>query len=279
MWAARTPVRDIAAEMQTSAGAIYVQAGKLGLPRRSRGRGRGPKLLGKPDGARITLEAWHPAAKEGRTIHGRTVTPAARALNMLKSGKHSRKIGGVAMKGRWKGFPLLTLTLEERATCPTSCKEWLTCYGNNLGHTAVERIQEDGFIELRLHSAIAHLAALHPAGFAVRLHVLGDFFSVRYVAFWCEMLRAFPNLNIFGFTARLPTDPIGVAVLEMMKEFDDRAMIRISGGGHPQLCSEVVDREEDANFIVCPAEKIIDHDCARCGLCWTSDHSITFLRH
>lgn len=280
-WAAKEKVKAIAEAMSTSRGAIYKKIRELGLPTRPWGKRAGGKPTGKPDGARTTLESYHPAAMEARTIHWRTVVPAAKAKNMLKSGVNSSKIGAVATKGHWKGFPLFTLTLEERATCPRSCAEWLTCYGNNLGHTSIERIKDDPYLELRLHSAIAHLAALHPAGFAVRLHVLGDFFSVRYVQFWREMMMEFPALHIFGFTARQPTDEdgIGLEVWQIMHQFDGRAMIRFSGGGKPLMCSEVVDRIEDANFIVCPAERIVDHDCARCGLCWTSAHSITFLRH
>jgi len=281
LWTSGASADEMADALGSSRGAIYQRAKKLGLPARNQRRGRpaGPRRVGKPDGARVSLDPWHPALAAGRTIHGRTVTPAARAKRLLKSGKWSSKIGDVAMKGKWKGFPLLTLTLEERATCPRTCLEWDTCYGNNLGHTTIERIFDDGFLELILHAEIARKAAQHPDGFAVRLHVLGDFYSVRYVEFWREMMREFDALHVFGFTARQPGDDIGRAVLEMMEEFDDRAMMRVSGAAFPQLCSEVVDSIDQARFIVCPAQRKADHDCARCGLCWTSDHSISFLRH
>jgi len=280
MWAANENVGVIADKLETSRGAVYQRARKLGLAARQSRHGRKPgTALGKPDGARVDLEPWHPAIETGRTIHGKTVTPAARAKRMLKDAKWSAKIGSPAMKGAWKGFPLFTLTLEERATCPRTCLEWRTCYGNNLGHMTVERLFDDGYLETRLHAEIAHRATLYPKGFAIRLHVLGDFYSIAYVDFWKRMLREFDMLHLFGFTARAPADPIGTAVLEMMQEFDARAMLRFSGRPYPQLCSEVVDSAEDANFIICPAERKVDHDCARCGLCWTSDHSITFLRH
>lgn len=281
LWEEGMAVGDMAAELGTSRGALYQRVRTLGLPARQSRRGRPPGRLavGKPDGARIDLDPWHPALAAGRTIHGKTVTPAARAKRLLKSGRWSAKIGDEVRKGHWRGFPLFTLTLEERATCPRACLEWQTCYGNNLGHTTVERIFDDGFLEIRLHAEIANKAALHPRGFAVRLHVLGDFFSTRYVEFWCEMLRAFPALHLFGFTARGPDDDIGLAIIRLMQDFDNRAMIRFSGQPHPELCSEVVDSVEQARFIVCPAQRKVDHDCARCGLCWNSTHSISFLRH
>ena len=39
----------------------------------------------------------------------------------LKWGHNSAKVGGRAIRGRWKNLPIYTLTLEERATCPRSC--------------------------------------------------------------------------------------------------------------------------------------------------------------
>jgi hypothetical protein len=61
----------------------------------------------------------HPAIMSGRTIFPGTVR-AARSSDRwaLTRGEHSRKIGDVILKSKWKGFPVFTLTLEERATCP-----------------------------------------------------------------------------------------------------------------------------------------------------------------
>jgi hypothetical protein len=43
---------------------------------------------------------------------------------VLKDGHQSRKIGKFVTKGKMRGFPIFTLTLEERATCPRSCLAW-----------------------------------------------------------------------------------------------------------------------------------------------------------
>jgi hypothetical protein len=283
-----TKVAVLAERFETSRGAIYVKANALGLPPR-----RGPRRPSTPgghqrrfsgheappDGPRVVLEPWHPAIQEGRTLFGKSVTPAARAERLLKSGEHSRKIGKIGTKGPWKGKPLFTLTLEERATCPRSCLEWRTCYGNNMGHLTVQRLIDDGHLHLRLKGELVHLAAVNPQGFVVRLHVLGDFFSVDYVRFWSTMLDEIAQLSIFGFTARLPGTDIGDAVVEMMQRHDARAMLRFSGGGKPLLCSEVVDSMDGAIGLPCPAQHDSERCCATCVLCATSDRTISFLRH
>ena len=281
---------DLAEQLGSSRGAIYTIANKNGIPlRKLRERGKRKGSASDPsgqrrflgivdgDGPRIDLKPWHPALRNGSTIFPGMLIPASQAPRLLKSGKNNRKIGYIATKGRWKGMPLYTLTLEERATCPSTCREWATCYGNNLHMQP--RIHPDEYFLLRLRGELAHLSAIHPEGFVIRLHVLGDFYSTEYVAFWREALAEFQALHIFGFTARQPADPIGHAVLLLMQDFEDQVLIRVSAGGKPELCSEVVDDESEATGIVCPAEKDENKCCATCGLCWTSTRTITFLRH
>jgi len=293
MWAAGERTVAIADALGSSRGGVYLKARELGLPSRPRGRQPGANALNLPardpsrqrrfigvsesDGPRVDVKPWHPAARNGGTIFGQTVTPAAMADRVLKSGEHNRKIGKMATKGRWKGMPIYTLTLEERATCPRSCLEWLTCYGNNMGRAP--RIHDDGFLTLRLAAELAHYSAVHEAGFIVRLHVLGDFFSVEYVHFWRRMLHKFANLRIFGFTARLPSTEIGREVLYLIRDFEDQALFRVSGGNQPLLCSEVVETAELATGVVCPAQLDPERCCATCGLCWQTDRTISFIQH
>ena len=59
----------------------------------------------------------------GRTIYPSTVV-SPREFWALKSGANWRKIGGEVLKGKWRGFPIYILNLEERATCPASCRHW-----------------------------------------------------------------------------------------------------------------------------------------------------------
>ena len=50
-----------------------------------------------------------------------------------------------------------------------------------------DRVQADADLFWRLQREVQLLAAEHPDGFAVRLHILGDFFSVEYVQLWARL--------------------------------------------------------------------------------------------
>lgn len=304
LWTSPIPIGEIADQMETSPGACYLAASKMGLPPRSSNpltakfsrkgprTGRAPKKTRRKsdssgnrrfagveqrEGPKIVLEAHHPAHRAGTTFFPKSVMPAARLDRLLKSGHNSRKIGERLTKGRWAGQPIFTLTLEERATCPRTCKEWATCYGNNMPFA--HRIFDDGTLEKRLWGELAALSAANPKGFVVRLHVLGDFFSVGYAEFWRQALVDFPALNIFGFTARQPADPIGALLLLIRLEHRDRFMMRWSGQPYETDCAEVVDKGEKGIGIPCPAESDPDRCCATCGLCMQTDRTITFSRH
>lgn len=87
--------------------------------------GRFHRIANKPitgHGPRVRLVPTHPALVEGRTIFPSTVVAPADSPRLLVSGTNQRKIGRIVSKGRWKGFPLYTLTLEERATCWPSAR-------------------------------------------------------------------------------------------------------------------------------------------------------------
>src|SRR5437016_3610448 len=75
-----------------------------------------------------TLAADHPALVDRTTMFPGTIVRATAARSVLKSGQHSSKTGGRISVGRWKGFPIHTLTLVERETCPRSCQHWADCY-------------------------------------------------------------------------------------------------------------------------------------------------------
>lgn len=51
---------------------------------------------------------------------------------MLKRGKQNKKLGDKITIKMWKGMTMYSLTLEERATCPTDCEQWDNCYGDNM---------------------------------------------------------------------------------------------------------------------------------------------------
>lgn len=221
-----------------------------------------------------------PAITEGRTIYPSTVVSASAALNVLISGKNHWKIGDQITKGRWKGFPVYTLTLEERATCPSSCDHWRSCFGNQM-HLA-RRIEHGAALEQRLSHDLVRLQAAHPGGFAVRLHVLGDFYSVEYVRLWAKFLKAFPALHVFGFSARWQReDPIAVELVRLVIAKWMRFAVRFSNAPADECSTVSIEHPGQApdDAIICPQQLGKTASCSTCGLCWASRKRIAFIQH
>lgn len=252
-----------------------------GRPRKGKGRyypSGGPlkrHVTAKPSGRDSSLRVDNPAVVEGRTKYPHSVVDAGESPRLLIEGKNSRKIGNQVVKGRWRGMPIFTLTLEERATCPRSCLEWRSCYGN--GMNWARRHRDDGWLMPILAVELRALASKHPGGFVVRLHVLGDFYSETYVDFWKLMLAELPALRVFGFTAHPPSSPIGRGLLEMNAD-GDRCWIRFSGD-LGAMGSLVIAHEAASLHVLCPAQTGKTDCCGTCGLCWTMPRPIEFVRH
>lgn len=229
---------------------------------------------GKPS----TLASDHPAALTARTRYLKQATHASKMPSLLKSGHNNKKIGGMVVKGAWKDMPIYTLTLEERATCPRTCGHWLDCYGNQMHWS--KRIQAGPALETGLRGELAMYQHLHPGGFVVRLHVLGDFYSVAYVTLWRAWLTAFPALRAFGYTAWQPGTKIGDAVAALRDEQWDRFAVRTSDGPLEAYATLSIDDESQARAaIVCPAQTNKSECCSTCSLCWATSRNIAFLRH
>lgn len=232
-----------------------------------------------PSGRGVVLRAFDAAATSGRSIFPSRVFDPDEVDRVLKSGHQSRKIGAFVTKGFARGWPIFTLTLEERATCPRRCAQWLRCFGNNM--QAAERITPGQALETALWAEVAALAEAHPGGFMVRLHVLGDFYSAGYVATWRAMLDRFPALHVFGFTAHDPAGEIGRALSAAALEHGwRRCAIRFSGAPHELRSARVVSAgEADGDAVLCPAQTGATDCCGTCGLCWQSERSIAFRSH
>lgn len=232
-----------------------------------------------PGGRSVAIGALHPAYRAGSTIFPSRVYDPDEVARVLKDGHQSRKIGKTVMKGRLKGAPIYTLTLEERASCPRTCHEWGRCYGNNM--QAAERIVHGAPLEEALEHELRALAAGHRHGFLVRLHVLGDFYSIDYVAFWRRMLADLPSLHLFGFTAHEPSSPIGRSVARLALDFGwERAAFRFSGMPHELRAARVLGPDQcDPDAVACPAQTGASECCATCALCWQSERAIAFRRH
>ena len=236
----------------------------------------------------IGLAADHPAITDGHTLFRARVTPTAQSVRFLVSGQNNAKIGKLVIKGPWSGFPIFTLTLEERATCPRSCDVWSQCYGNAMQWPPRWDAADPLFLDT-LRAEVITTCRLHPHGLVVRLHVLGDFYSVDYVKMWTEMVDRFPQLHIYGYTARredaddAESRNIAKALRWLTETAPDQFNIRFSrtepGPGH----AIVVDEDPKLpDVIVCPAQLKDTETCGTCALCWAEParkKTIAFLRH
>jgi hypothetical protein len=226
----------------------------------------------------------------GQPMFPSTVVSADASNRLLISARENRKIGHMVTKGPWRGFPIFTLTLAERASCPAHCHMFDSCYGNAMPFA---RRHKHGLeLEQKLEKEVAALAKEHVKGFVVRLHVLGDFYSRRYVGLWREMLAKHKALHVYGYTAHRIDAPdaedrtIAEAIDNAKREFPSRFAVRWSrpesGPGHAIVIDYVPSNERVPEGIVCPAEREKSACCATCGLCWSAefmDETIVFMKH
>lgn len=229
---------------------------------------------GKP----FRLSPYHRNVLAGRTLFLARVVSSDEPDRLLKSGVHARKIGSHVAKGAWRGLPIFTLTLEERRTCPETCRNWTICFGNKMNFA--ERITADAGLMPRLTDELASLAREFRRGFVVRLHVLGDFFSAPYVEFWADQLARHQQLRVFGYTAWQPATEIGDAVAAVRDLFAGRFAIRHSDGPAPSFRTKTLAADEDpVDAIVCPAQTGRADCCGSCALCWSTPKTIGFREH
>jgi hypothetical protein len=130
----------------------------------------------------------------------------------------------------------------------------------------------------RLKDELGYLAAQHPAGFVVRLHVLGDFYSKAYVEFWRRQLVKYPQLRIFGYTARMPDSAIGSMIKLLRSTFADRVSIRFSSI-ETITAVDFNEAVEVPDAVVCPAQTGRVENCGACTVCWASKKLVTFIEH
>jgi hypothetical protein len=223
-----------------------------------------------------------PAIVAGRSIfHAKGVKSAADAGNVLVSGHSNVKIGRDVRKGWARGYWIYTLTLEERATCPRTCHHWATCYGNNMPYAKRVDRRDRGALEAAIRRDVVRLLSVRGRpGILVRLHALGDFYSAPYVRFWSALLREFPGLAAYGYTAYAPTTDIGKAITAAKREHGRRFAVRWSNGRDDEDCAIPVRAVDEAvNAIVCPEQTGATTGCGTCGLCWGTARNIAFLEH
>ena len=226
----------------------------------------------------MRLKPNHPALIEARTIHTKYVKPVSDAP-VLKSVADNSKIGkglAVILKGKWRGMPMFSLTLQERATCPPTCDRWSTCYGN--GMMFAHRYEHGEALENKIRAEVQTLAAMYPHGFVVRLHVLGDFYSLNYAILWGNMLQLYPNLHIFGYTKRDKCE-IGRMLQCIRVLHGERFWVRISANANQNGHTIYASDETHPGAIPCPEQTGKTQSCLDCGLCWSIGRTISFTDH
>lgn len=230
------------------------------------------KVAAKP----LILSPGHRALIEDRTMFPSRVRSARDCDRILIPGEMNSKIGGV-WSYYWPGVRIFSLSLEERATCPRTCLQWRSCYGNRQRFTI--RVRADQHLMRKLEAELAVLAYRF-GKFSIRLHQLGDFYSVEYTRFWLKQVERFPGLRVFGFTARARTSPIGRLIEDASAKWD-RVRIRFSNDDGPRS-SRVIegapDRKTDG-WSTCLAELGTKPNCAECGACLKMSAQITFDLH
>lgn len=233
-----------------------------------------------------SLPQNHPALVENRTLFPSTVVEVNDSFEdrLLVSGKNNRKLGERILKGKFKGYALYGLSLEERATCPTDCSVRTFCYGNGMQMARRHRITDLDLFATFLEDEIRTILADPVDGLMVRLHVLGDFPSVEYVALWADLMEAHERLACYGYTHR--RDDIGDAINSLKSRYPDRFRIRWSHDKPHADGAVVIDRIPEGKRVeeglVCPAQTDATACCSSCGLCWeghAKKETIVFIKH
>ena len=227
---------------------------------------------------------------KNRTLFPSTVVEVTRDApdRILVSGQNNRKLGGTIVKGTYAGYALYGLSLEERATCPSTCSVRGYCYGNGMQMARRHRIVDADVFYDRLTIEIGHLLKQHDRGIMIRLHVLGDFPSVEYVAFWSDILSEYDRVACYGYTHRLPKQgaEIGNAIASLKAAQPDRFRIRwssdVTEADSARIISYVPQAHRVEQGIVCPAQVKEDACCASCAFCWepkTRLDNVAFIMH
>lgn len=233
-----------------------------------------------------SLPLNHPALMENRTLFPSTVVDVTDEFSdrLLVSGKNNRKLGERITKGKFKGYALYGLSLEERATCPTDCGVRAFCYGNGMQMARRHRITDIDLFSTFLEDEIRTILADPIDGLLVRLHVLGDFPSVEYVAMWADLLGEHDRLACYGYTHW--RGEIGDAIESVKSRYPDRFRIRWSSdksvADGAVVVTHVPTKKRIAEGLVCPAQTDATASCSTCGLCWeghAKHDSIVFIKH
>ena len=202
------------------------------------------------------------------------------ALKLSKNNKIADKGKlPVVKKGKFKGYVIFTLTLEERATCPRECYHWDNCYGNNMAFA--HRIEHGPALEAKLEEEVKELCSTYK-GVMVRLHVLGDFYSSIYALLWGKLLNRYDNLAVWGYTGHDKNSSVG-HILDLIRQtYGSRFSVRFSNDLTYKFAANSTERVKPVKgkSFVCPEQTGDVANCANCALCWSADtRQVLFMTH
>lgn len=223
----------------------------------------------------MKLREDNPALSEHRTVFPYRVKTVTEVKRVLQSVANNSKLGNgvpVVAKGKWRGVAAFSLTLEERATCPSTCTMWADCYGNNVRFATRISNDDPGALMAKIEGEAKALLRTY-GKILIRPHVLGDWFSTEYAAFWRRLVLEHRGLHIFGFTQWPRDSEIGRAVQAINDADPERVWVRFSNAGGPMSANV------EGEGIPCPEQLGRTDSCMTCGLCWSTTHPISFKRH
>jgi len=228
-----------------------------------------------------TLTPDHPAIINSTTIYQKNVYDLSvdDYPHAVLKRSTNRKLGRKVNKTQYRGRPIYTLSLVARETCSPDCEHWFDCYDNVMPFA--HRFRAGPALEERVTADLdVYDRRNRRTGYLVRLHVVGDFYSPEYVAFWEQQLSNRPGLAIYGYTRHHPGTGIGDAVQDLEAK-SDRFHVRFSMLPDYEFSAnnEANAPEDRKGPVICPEQTGRAASCGDCGLCWTMRRPITFIDH
>ena len=203
-------------------------------------------------------------------------------FKIIKDSKNI-KLGKKVIKGMYNNYKLKTVTLIERKTCPADCVHWDDCYGNNMPFAHRIDHKDQNLLQKRIYNELLNSTNQL---LLIRLHVLGDFFNVKYVKFWSIMLNTFKNIAIYGYTANNINSKIELSrdiAKEIIKlNYSKHSHIRFSNDLTNSFSANSYDivKPIKGESILCPVQENKPANCGTCGLCWNQkEQQIIFKTH